>query len=81
MKVNCNWGIKNYLTRNNIIMATVTLQFQTPQQFSQFRNSVPDCTTHSDIANLIITYTCNEAEVARAILTLGATVIERHPVS
>lgn len=57
-------------------MGSVKLQFQTPQQFSQFRNSVPDCITESDIANLTITYTCNDEEIARAIRTLGATVVE-----
>jgi hypothetical protein len=61
-------------------MKKVSLQFQTPHEFSEFRNSVPDCITESDIANLIITYTCNESEIARAILTRGATVIEREDI-
>ncbi|GAA4341868.1 hypothetical protein [Flaviaesturariibacter amylovorans] len=58
----------------------VTLQFQTPQDFSRFRSLVSGQVTTIDIANLSITCLCSRELVAHAMNYFGGKVINEFEV-
>ncbi|RYY97640.1 MAG: hypothetical protein EOO11_10325 [Chitinophagaceae bacterium] len=53
----------------------VTLQFQTPQDFSRFRSLVSGQVTTIDIGDLTITCTCTDELIAHAMNQFGGRVI------
>jgi hypothetical protein len=60
-------------------MSKVTLQFQTPQDFSKFRNLVSGQVTTTNIGDLTITCHCTNELVAHAMNMLGGRVICEFP--
>jgi hypothetical protein len=57
-------------------MERVTLQFQTPQDLTNFRKSVIDKPIQTDIHNLTLTCDCSLTDIALAMNSFGAKVIE-----
>jgi hypothetical protein len=55
-------------------MKKVTLQFQTPQDFSRFRNLVAGQVTTVNIGDLTITCHCTDELVAHAMNEFGGRV-------
>jgi hypothetical protein len=60
-------------------MTKVTLQFQTPQDFSKFRNLVSGQVTTTNIGDLTITCRCSDELVAHAMNMLGGRVVREFP--
>lgn len=56
----------------------VTIQFQTPQDFTRFRSLVDNKILEKDIVNLRITCECGPEDIAYAMNYLGARVIHEH---
>ncbi|TCJ16538.1 hypothetical protein EPD60_07275 [Flaviaesturariibacter flavus] len=57
----------------------VTIQFQTPQDFTRFRSLVDNNIIEKDLINLSITCNCSDKEVAYAMNYLDAKVIQEFP--
>lgn len=62
-------------------METITLQFQTPQDLTNFRKSVNHKTNKIDILNLRLTCQYTPEDVALAINSFGAKVVEQTATS
>ncbi|MDB5253397.1 MAG: hypothetical protein JWP27_2566 [Flaviaesturariibacter sp.] len=58
-------------------MERVTLQFQTPQDLTNFRKSVLGKPIETDIHNLTLTCECSPTDIALAMNSFGARVIEK----
>jgi hypothetical protein len=56
-------------------MEKVKLQFQTPQDLTQFRKTVQEGILEVDIANLTLVCDCTKIDIARA-MNNGAVVVE-----
>jgi hypothetical protein len=56
----------------------VTLQFQTPQDLTNFRKAVTHKPNKIDIANLRLVCECDKHNVALAMNNYGAVVIEEN---
>ncbi|MDB5197397.1 MAG: hypothetical protein JWP88_1768 [Flaviaesturariibacter sp.] len=54
----------------------VTLQFQTPQDLTNFRKSLDARQVRTDIPNLRLTCECTKNDLALAMNSFGAKVIE-----
>ena len=57
-------------------MELVTLQFQTPQDLTNFRKSVIHKENKIDIANLRLTCQCTAEDLALAMNSFGAKVLK-----
>ena len=55
----------------------VTLQFQTPHDLTTFRQAVKARNLKTDIANLRLTCECTKQDIALAMNSYGAKVIEK----
>ena len=54
----------------------VTLQFQTPQDLTAFRQAVVARNVKTDIANLRLSCECSQDDIALAMNSFGAKVVE-----
>ncbi|GAB4093551.1 hypothetical protein [Flaviaesturariibacter terrae] len=60
-------------------MFKVTIQFQTPQDFSRFRSMVSGQVTTINIGNLSITCNCTPELLAHAMNDFGGVVLQEWP--
>jgi hypothetical protein len=60
-------------------MEKVTLQFQTPQDLSNFRKAACEI-KEINIRELTMLCECTQVEIARAMNYYGARVIKEHPL-
>ncbi|RYY39592.1 MAG: hypothetical protein EOO08_09815 [Chitinophagaceae bacterium] len=57
-------------------MEHVKVQFQTPQDFQQFRKMTPDAIVSMSIADLFVICNCELLDIAHAINQFGAVVTD-----